>query len=224
METYRRAESILAGKGVPITKESLEAEVTKLNYTKKSLDALAGGDDTFFVILDDRDDVWPTEVKLFDSGVPQIVPSDNLIKIPPYFFFDDQQWRQHSNYWLAKSIREVHLERELDITLIVFLRHLRKIHSKFFTGAENRPEELLDTKFFVNKLKNEVFACPEMISFEQIISSKVDMSQTMEGQMCDRYNLIMTKDVKAEVERGSEMSAIILTHDRLAENVETQIQ
>jgi len=58
------------GKNIPITKESLEMEVTKLNFTKKSLDALAGGDDTFFVILDDRDDVWPTEVKLFDCGVP----------------------------------------------------------------------------------------------------------------------------------------------------------
>lgn len=94
VETYRRAETNLASKNIPITKESLDMEVTKLNFTKKSLDALAGGDDTFFVILDDRDDVWPTEVKLFDCGVPQVVPSDNLIKIPGYFFFDDQNWRQ----------------------------------------------------------------------------------------------------------------------------------
>jgi len=48
----------------------LEREITRLNFTRKSLDTLAGGDDTFFVILDDREDVWPTEVKLYDCGVP----------------------------------------------------------------------------------------------------------------------------------------------------------
>ena len=65
-EVYRQAEKILVSQGVAITKERLEREVDKLNFTRKSLDALAGGDDTFFVILDDREDVWPTEVKLFD--------------------------------------------------------------------------------------------------------------------------------------------------------------
>lgn len=101
--------------------------------------------------------------------------------------------------------------------MIIYLRHLRKIHSKFFSGVESRPEELLDTKFFVNKLKNEVFSCPEMLSFEQIIAKKVDMSQTMEGQMCDKYNLIMTNDIRREVERGNDMPAIVLTHDKLSE-------
>jgi len=36
----------------------VEAEINKMNYTQKTLDALAGGDDKIFVILDDRDDVW----------------------------------------------------------------------------------------------------------------------------------------------------------------------
>lgn len=69
-ETKRNAENILISRGIPITPERLEREVDKLNFTRKSLDALAGGDDTFFIILDDRDDVWPTSVKLYDSGIP----------------------------------------------------------------------------------------------------------------------------------------------------------
>lgn len=69
-ETRRNAENILLSRGLPITPESVKREIDKLNFTRKSLDALAGGDDSFFVILDDRDDVWPTKVKLFDSGVP----------------------------------------------------------------------------------------------------------------------------------------------------------
>ena len=78
-----------------------------LNFTKKSLDALAGGDDTFFVILDDRDDVWPTQVKLHSSGgVPLIEPSANLIKIPPYLYWNDKQCHQVCKEdWIAKAIR-----------------------------------------------------------------------------------------------------------------------
>lgn len=88
-ELHRQAERNLISKGQPVTKELIERELDKLNFTRKSLDALAGGDDTFFVILDDREDVWLTEVKLFDSVVPQTVPSDNLLRIPAYFYWDD---------------------------------------------------------------------------------------------------------------------------------------
>ena len=59
----------------------LEREILKLNYTHKTLDALAGVDDKIFVILDDRDDVWLKEGYL---------PSENLLKIPAYFYHDDK--------------------------------------------------------------------------------------------------------------------------------------
>ena len=88
-ELYRKAENILRSQQLPITQQYINREVDRLNFTKKSLDALAGGDDTFFVILDDRNDVWPTEVKLFDCRQPQTLPSENLLQIPPYFYFDD---------------------------------------------------------------------------------------------------------------------------------------
>jgi hypothetical protein len=38
--------------------QRVEREMNNMNYTAKTLDALAGGDDKIFVILDDRDDVW----------------------------------------------------------------------------------------------------------------------------------------------------------------------
>ncbi len=96
-----------------------------------------------------------------------MIPSENLLKIPPYFYFEDQHWRQsYSNDWLSKAIREVHLARELDLTLVVYLKHLKKVHTKFFDNSQDKPEELLDTKFFVRKLKNEVFSCDSVISFE----------------------------------------------------------
>jgi hypothetical protein len=96
----------------------------------------------------------------------------------------------------------VHLERELDITLIIYLGHLRKVHNKFFTDIANKPEQLLDTKFYIRKLKNEVFSVTQMISFEQIISRDVRLGDTFEGHMCEKFNLFMTNDLKKELEKN----------------------
>ena len=41
-----------------MTQDNVRKELMRLNFCHKSLDALAGGDDTFFAILDDREDVW----------------------------------------------------------------------------------------------------------------------------------------------------------------------
>jgi len=49
---------------------------------RKNLDALAGGDDKIYVILDDREDVW-----LEETGHP----SPNLLKILPYYFHEEKQ-------------------------------------------------------------------------------------------------------------------------------------
>lgn len=49
----------------------------KMNYTRKTLDDLAGGDDKIFVVIDDRDDVW-----LKDTGQPL----ENILKIPAYYY------------------------------------------------------------------------------------------------------------------------------------------
>lgn len=48
-----------------------------MNYTRKTLDDLAGGDDKIFVVIDDRDDVW-----LKDTGQPL----ENILKIPAYYY------------------------------------------------------------------------------------------------------------------------------------------
>ena len=79
---------------MPVTQRNIERELDRLNYCNKSLDALAGGDDTFFVILDDREDVWLKEKRDYISGRKLMVPSECLIKIPPYFFFA----KDHGDY------------------------------------------------------------------------------------------------------------------------------
>jgi len=67
-----------------------------MNYTRKTLDDLAGGDDKIFVVIDDREDVW-----LKDTGAP----SENLLKIPPYYYskeVDQHLYKQAS--WSERLI------------------------------------------------------------------------------------------------------------------------
>jgi len=83
LDQMREAERrVVANEVSVLNSRMLEREILKLNYTHKTLDALAGGDDKIFVILDDRDDVWLKEGYL---------PSENLLKIPAYFYHEDKQ-------------------------------------------------------------------------------------------------------------------------------------
>jgi hypothetical protein len=59
----RQAErNIIASQGLRgVTSQAIDREMWKMNYTRKTLDDLAGGDDKIFVVIDDRDDVWLKE-------------------------------------------------------------------------------------------------------------------------------------------------------------------
>lgn len=63
LEIMRQAErNIINQHGIQaVTSQMIEREMWKMNYTRKTLDDLAGGDDKIFVVVDDRDDVWLKE-------------------------------------------------------------------------------------------------------------------------------------------------------------------
>jgi hypothetical protein len=64
-----------------------DATLNMKNFSK-SLKDLSGGDDSIFAIIDDRSDVWLQDVKNLKTGEMEKKESQNLIKIPPYFFWD----------------------------------------------------------------------------------------------------------------------------------------
>ena len=108
----REAERSISNNGAMITQASLERALLRTNYTKKTLDALAGGDDTIFVIIDDRDDVWEVESKTerHPDGTPLRMISDNLIMIPPYFYIKEphnSKFIDTEKLWFKKNIMEV---------------------------------------------------------------------------------------------------------------------
>lgn len=53
----------------------------------KSLGSLAGGDDSIFVIIDDRYDVWMEETK-GEHGETHKRVSGNLLLLPPYYYHE----------------------------------------------------------------------------------------------------------------------------------------
>ena len=46
---------------------------------------------------------------------------------------------------------------------------LQKIHSKFYQDFQTKPDLLKDTKFYIRKLKGEMFSATKMVSFEVLI-------------------------------------------------------
>ena len=88
----------------------------KLNFINKTLDALSGGDDKIFVIIDDRDDVWLNKGR----------QSQNLLKIPAYYYHNE---RESKPKWFELMIKQCWQAYDLDITLLVFLKYLETIHT-----------------------------------------------------------------------------------------------
>ena len=111
-----------------------------MNFIRKSLDALAGGDDKIYVIIDDREDVWSQ-----DNG--QV--SANLLKIPPYLYYDNQREDLAKLTWFELQLRKCSQAFDLDITLLVYLKHLQKIHKLYFNSSQ-ASDYNLDVKFFIN--------------------------------------------------------------------------
>jgi len=114
LENLRRAERIVLNQTNGATganiQQAIENEFLKLNFCRKTLDALAGGDDTLFVILDDRSDVWQTEKKsnlLSNADLPpEWEVSQNLFKIPAYFYYESPHVREYSEcQWFEKVLR-----------------------------------------------------------------------------------------------------------------------
>lgn len=81
----------------------------KMNYTRKTLDDLAGGDDKIFVVIDDRDDVW-----LKETGQM----SENLLKINAYYYTKETHhlYKQASHF--EKLLRECGVSYDLDLSLL----------------------------------------------------------------------------------------------------------
>ena len=136
---------------------------------RKTLDALAGGDDKIYVILDDREDVW-----LEDDGTP----SANLLKIPPYYYHEEKL--QAPANWSEQRLRACAVAFDLDITLLVFLKLLQRIHSLFFK-AQIISDNNLDAKFYIQKIKSAVFTLDKVVSFEQLLPLTTDLTHSYEA-------------------------------------------
>ena len=95
--------------------------------------------------------------------------SECLIKIPPYYFFPEHlgqhQKKELEKFWHLQAMFDVARENDLDLTLLVYLKILVNLHKLFFRDAESKDSFLMDTKFYLRKLKNEAFKLNRLISF-----------------------------------------------------------
>ena len=145
----------------------------KQNYCTKTLDALSGGDDKIYVILDDRDDVWRIEGNRV---------SNNLHQIPPYFYWAEPRHHLFPFYiknWFSKCLMDMFMVGDciydLDITLPIYLLHLKEIHSQFYKDFTTKDDSLKDTKYYIRQVRTHVFKPDKVVSFEKLIPLKKEI-------------------------------------------------
>ena len=109
-------------------------------------------------------------------------PSENLLKIPAYYYHPEPKLPIYNKAaWFEKLLRTVWQTFDLDITLPIFLEHLLRVHKGFYNDFTAKPDFLKDSKFYIRKLKSEVFRIDKMVSFEALIPTEVDLSAAFEG-------------------------------------------
>jgi len=71
--------------------------------------------------------VWPSEDKKQNLGYEmdgfggQIRASENLIKIPGYFYYSDRAMSlQGEANWLVEALRKMAVKRDFDLTLLLY--------------------------------------------------------------------------------------------------------
>ena len=94
------------------------SQAQKGNFAKKTLSSLAGDDDTFFVILDDRTDVWLVDKIVTDSdGREKLVKVQcaNQLPIFPYQYWAPMPYLLKDG--LNSCMHEAASKKDLDISL-----------------------------------------------------------------------------------------------------------
>lgn len=59
---------------------------------------------------------------------------------------------------------------------------MHKIHERFYENFADKPDFLKDTKFYIRKIKSEMFDNTMMVSFELLIPDEAAVEQSFEGQ------------------------------------------
>lgn len=111
-----------------------DATLNMKSFTK-SLKDLSGGDDSIFAIIDDRSDVWLQDLRNPITGEMEKQESLNLVKIPPYFYWE----RMSEMRGYFKDLTQVSQNYDLDLCLLTYLSFLNRVHDNFYKAYDKDP-------------------------------------------------------------------------------------
>eukprot|EP00347_Sterkiella_histriomuscorum_P012433 403368592 len=181
-QLYQQIENQQMGQGGDAT--------LNMKHFIKSLSSLAGGDESIFIIIDDRSDVWTEEVKDQNGNKLRRV-SDNLILIPEYFYWETSQNRLKSYH---KIIQQSGVKYDFDLSLVYHYKLLTKIHNKFYEEVDSLGYS--SVKPIIRDLRTNIFQKNEVAIFDilfmndkQNIVKKSEIDRSYEGMLSQRFGL-----------------------------------
>lgn len=127
----------------------------------KSLKALAGHNDSIFVILDDREDVWVNE----RHELPL-----NLLRVPPYFYHEMPHITNRFSF-VQKIVIKICQQYDLDISLMCHLDFLYKIVEDFYSDFEAKKgnKQQTDIKFHISSRSLNLLVGAPIMSLEYFV-------------------------------------------------------
>ncbi|CDW87741.1 tfiif-interacting component of the c-terminal domain phosphatase [Stylonychia lemnae] len=154
----------------------------------KSLSSLAGGDESIFIIIDDRSDVWTEVVQDPHSNQKFKRVSQNLLLIPGYFYWETSQNRLKSYF---KVIQQTSVQFDFDLSLLLHLKFIEKVHDQFYEQIDNGLEATVKT--IIRQLRKNLFDKKITALFEILYNdstmSKSKILQQYEGDLCNQFGL-----------------------------------
>lgn len=152
----------------------------------KSLSNLAGDDDTIFAIIDDRSDVW-----LRESHPGKFEVCHNLVQIPAYYFWENPHEPVREMESFKKDILRVGREYDLDLSLLLHLRFLDRVHTTFYSVVDSKGSA--DIKPIIQQCIKSVFSKNDSALLQVLYQGKTlqddDIKKTYEGHNAMKYGL-----------------------------------
>ena len=106
----------------------------------KTLRQLSPTDQSFYMILDDRPDVWPES-------------SDNLLQVYPYVYFPSQKEEQY--LWMYPDYYKWFTQSDDDPFLLYYADYLKRLHDEYFKEVEELKD---DHEVDIRKIHSRFFS------------------------------------------------------------------
>lgn len=162
----------------------------------KTLRQLSPSDQSFYMILDDRPDVWPES-------------KENLLQVYPYVYFPSQKEEQY--LWMYPDYYKWFTQSDDDPFLLYYADYLKRLHDEYYKEIEEQKDENeIDVRKIHSRLYSSLFKDIRWVYVNLARSDKnYDQTLTYEWKNTEQRGMTNMPEYKSGV------TNLVVTTDRI---------